>query len=197
MSRLKRQQRESQRTRSVAAGREEHANYADNRFDRSPFQATKRAREEEAELQRVLELSKQDQGGRNSRPAQTAGPSGSGSGSGGGGAGPSASQTNGYGEVPSAIPYHHAPSGPAGNTAPQPSLFPAREPTPPPMPTRATASRVRAIYPFVTHEKGELSFDKGDVIKVIDRMYDEWYTGAVGGRIGIFPVSYVVGRIHR
>ena len=60
------------------------------------------------------------------------------------------------------------------------------------MPTRATASRVRAIYPFVTHEKGELSFDKGDVIKVIDRMYDEWYTGAVGGRIGIFPVSYVV-----
>jgi signal transducing adaptor molecule len=60
------------------------------------------------------------------------------------------------------------------------------------MPTRATASRVRAIYPFVTHEKGELSFEKGDVIKVIDRMYDEWYTGAVGGRIGIFPVSYVV-----
>lgn len=60
------------------------------------------------------------------------------------------------------------------------------------MPTRATASRVRAIYPFVTHEKGELSFDKGDVIKVIDRMYDEWYTGAVGGRIGIFPISYVV-----
>jgi hypothetical protein len=44
----------------------------------------------------------------------------------------------------------------------------------------------------VTHEKGELSFEKGDVIKVIDRMYDEWYTGAVGGRIGIFPVSYVV-----
>jgi len=63
------------------------------------------------------------------------------------------------------------------------------------MPTRATASRVRAIYPFVTHEKGELSFEKGDVIKVIDRMYDEWYTGAVGGRIGIFPVSYVVSRM--
>ncbi|KAG7571300.1 hypothetical protein FFLO_00812 [Filobasidium floriforme] len=131
-------------------------------------QATKRAREEEAELQRVLELSKQDQGGRNSRPAQTAGPS-----------------------VSSAIPYHHAPAGPAQNATPQPSPFPAREPAPPPMPTRATASRVRAIYPFVTHEKGELSFDKGDVIKVIDRMYDEWYTGAVGGRIGIFPVSYV------
>lgn len=65
------------------------------------------------------------------------------------------------------------------------------------MPTRATASRVRAIYPFVTHEKGELSFEKGDVIKVIDRMYDEWYTGAVGGRIGIFPVSYVVGLSKR
>lgn len=70
--------------------------------------------------------------------------------------------------------------------------FPAREPTPPPLPTLANASRVRAIYPFVTHEQGELSFEKGDTIKVIDRMYDEWYTGAVGGRIGIFPISYVV-----
>ncbi len=26
---------------------------------------------------------------------------------------------------------------------------------------------------------------------MIDRMYDEWYTGAVGGKIGIFPISYV------
>jgi signal transducing adaptor molecule len=63
------------------------------------------------------------------------------------------------------------------------------------VPSKAEASRVRAIYPFVTQERGELSFERGDVIKVIDRMYDEWYTGAVGGRIGIFPISYVVSRI--
>lgn len=150
----------------------------------SEDEATKRAREEEAELQRVLELSKQDQGGRN-RPVQAVGANASSAS--GSGAGPSSSSQ----PMPSHSGATRQPYPQLAQVSNEPRPFPAREPTPPPMPTRATASRVRAIYPFVTHEKGELSFEKGDVIKVIDRMYDEWYTGAVGGRIGIFPVSYV------
>jgi signal transducing adaptor molecule len=141
-------------------------------------------REEEEELQRVLELSKQDKGGRGD--AQTKQGQGSGSGSGSG--------TQAVSGTSSSIAYpepHAAATATTTAAAPQP--YAARNPTPPPpMPTKATASRVRAIYPFTTTEKGELSFNKGDVIKVIDRMYDEWYTGAVDGRIGIFPVSYVV-----
>jgi signal transducing adaptor molecule len=133
-------------------------------------------REEEEQLARVLELSKQDKGGRSAaenKPATEGSP-----------AGPS-----GIARSSNAVAYPE-PKAPSA-AAPQP--FIARDPTPPPVaPSKATAARVRAIYPFTTSERGELSFEKGDVIKVIDRMYDEWYTGAVGGRIGIFPVSYVV-----
>lgn len=141
-------------------------------------EAERRARLEEEELQRVLELSKQDKGGRGA--TSTGGGSGS-------GAGPSGSvAAHGYAAAPTTGPAAGGP--PSSSSGP----YPAREPTPPPAPpNKATASRVRAIYPFVTEEKGELPFERGDVIKVIDRMYDEWYTGAVGGRIGIFPISYV------
>lgn len=142
-------------------------------------EAERRARLEEEELQRVLELSKQDKGGRGA--TSTGGGSGSGAGPSG-----SAAAAHGYAAAPTA----GAATGGAASSSSGP--YPAREPTPPPAPpSKATASRVRAIYPFVTEEKGELPFERGDVIKVIDRMYDEWYTGAVGGRIGIFPISYV------
>jgi signal transducing adaptor molecule len=132
-------------------------------------------REEEEELARVLELSKQDKGGSSAGENKV--------GNGGPSAGPSgASRSN-------AVAYPE----PKPSTASAPQPFIARDPTPPPVtPSKATAARVRAIYPFDSRERGELSFEKGDIIKVIDRMYDEWYTGAVGGRIGIFPVSYVV-----
>ncbi|KAJ9120044.1 hypothetical protein QFC22_002941 [Naganishia vaughanmartiniae] len=141
-------------------------------------------REEEEELQRVLELSKQDKGGRGDGQAKEGQGSGSGSGSGSG--------TQAAAATSSTIAYPDPRAATATATTAPPQPYAARNPTPPPpMPTKATASRVRAIYPFTTTEKGELSFNKGDVIKVIDRMYDEWYTGAVDGRIGIFPVSYV------
>ncbi len=54
------------------------------------------------------------------------------------------------------------------------------------------ASRVRALYPFEGSEKGELSFQKGDIIKVVDQNYTEWWRGQLKGRTGIFPVNYVV-----
>ncbi|KAJ9103786.1 hypothetical protein QFC21_002248 [Naganishia friedmannii] len=140
-------------------------------------------REEEEELQRVLEISKQDKGGRGDAQVKQGQGQGSGSGSSSGAqAGTGTSSSIAYPEL------HATPA----TAAPAPQPYAARNPTPPPpMPTKATASRVRAIYPFTTTERGELSFNKGDIIKVIDRMYDEWYTGAVDGRIGIFPVSYV------
>lgn len=151
--------------------------------------AERRTREEEEELQRVLELSKQDKGGRGTSSANTQST----------GVGSSSSGT-GSSSQPQALTASPNPGGPGGTattttiSSPGPKPFPAHthEPTPAPLPSKETASRVRAIYPFVTSEKGELAFEKDQVIKVIDRMYDEWYTGAVGGRIGIFPISYVV-----
>jgi signal transducing adaptor molecule len=58
----------------------------------------------------------------------------------------------------------------------------------PPAPTR-----VRALYDFEATEEGELELKKGDIVKVIDSAYKDWWRGeGKGGRTGIFPVTYVV-----
>lgn len=54
-----------------------------------------------------------------------------------------------------------------------------------------TATRVRALYNFSSEDVGELNFERGDVIKVLDRGFKEWWRGAARGKIGIFPVTYV------
>jgi len=53
-------------------------------------------------------------------------------------------------------------------------------------------TRVRALHTFEPTEAGELAFDKGDIIKVVDRGYKDWWRGQLKGRTGIFPVNYVV-----
>jgi len=53
-------------------------------------------------------------------------------------------------------------------------------------------TRVRALHTFEPTEPGELAFEKGDVIKVVDRGYKDWWRGQLKGRTGIFPVNYVV-----
>lgn len=53
-------------------------------------------------------------------------------------------------------------------------------------------TRVRALHTFEPTEAGELAFEKGDVIKVVDRGYKDWWRGQLKGRTGIFPVNYVV-----
>ncbi|PPR04705.1 hypothetical protein CVT24_011827 [Panaeolus cyanescens] len=63
-------------------------------------------------------------------------------------------------------------------------------------PTAALAAgnivtRVRALHTFQPTESGELAFEKGDIIKVVDRGYKDWWRGQLKGRTGIFPVNYV------
>lgn len=50
---------------------------------------------------------------------------------------------------------------------------------------------MRALYTFSSDQPGELSFERGDVIKVLSRGYKEWWRGACNGKIGIFPVTYI------
>src|SRR5262249_49837472 len=64
-------------------------------------------------------------------------------------------------------------------------------PEPEPMPQQAV-TRVRALHKFEPTEPGELAFDKGDIIKVVDRGYKDWWRGQLRGKTGIFPVNYVV-----
>jgi len=87
---------------------------------------------------------------------------------------------------------------PPSVTAPTPnatSVIPAAGPvttSTPPTPNVNIVTRVRALYTFEPTEPGELAFEKGDIIKVVDRGYKDWWRGQLKGRTGIFPVNYVV-----
>lgn len=68
----------------------------------------------------------------------------------------------------------------------------AASPVPTASMTGAVVTRVRALHTFEPTEPGELAFEKGDVIKVVDRGYKDWWRGQLKGHTGIFPVNYVV-----
>ncbi|CDK24101.1 unnamed protein product [Kuraishia capsulata CBS 1993] len=51
--------------------------------------------------------------------------------------------------------------------------------------------RVRALYDFNSSSPDELSFKAGDIITVVEKIYEEWWSGSVRGEIGVFPLNYV------
>ena len=80
-------------------------------------------------------------------------------------------------------------SGPSGGRysderqrAPEPSSA-ASEKTP----------KAVALYSFKGEEAGDLPFRKGDVIAILKKSdsQDDWWTGRVNGKEGIFPANYV------
>lgn len=122
-----------------------------------------RRRQEEEELARVLELSKQDKGGRQ-QPTTN---------------GSSSSQ------VPAYIAAASQPRQSSVSNPVQPAIPAYTPPEPEPVLDLNTATRVRALYTFSTVEVGELNFERGDVIKVLDRGFKEWWRGACNGKIGV------------
>ncbi|KAF9480351.1 hypothetical protein BDN70DRAFT_805464 [Pholiota conissans] len=175
-------------------------------------------RKEEEELQRVLEMSMQDRGGRNqwsdySLAAGTSSSSGAAGGSGSNNRGnattaaPASSSGGGSshpfatpkysdgGYVPARTPSPNTPTPtPAATAAPAPAAASSSS-TPSGSSSVATnmniVTRVRALHTFEPTEPGELAFEKGDIIKVVDRGYKDWWRGQLKGRTGIFPVNYV------
>ncbi|XP_060869809.1 E3 ubiquitin-protein ligase SH3RF3 isoform X3 [Metopolophium dirhodum] len=49
----------------------------------------------------------------------------------------------------------------------------------------------RALYDYSSKEPGDLSFKKGDMIILRQKVDCNWYQGEANGVIGIFPLSYV------
>jgi hypothetical protein len=48
-------------------------------------------------------------------------------------------------------------------------------------------------YPFKAEQEGDLSFQKGDKIRILDqRLNSDWWKGELDGSIGIFPKNYVI-----
>ncbi|KAF6766480.1 hypothetical protein DFP72DRAFT_20932 [Ephemerocybe angulata] len=54
-------------------------------------------------------------------------------------------------------------------------------------------ARAIALYNFQAAESGDLSFSKGDVITITKKSNstDDWWTGKLNGREGIFPANFV------
>jgi signal transducing adaptor molecule len=170
-------------------------------------------RKEEEELQRVLEMSMHDKGGRNLWGNYEAASS---SGAGGSSSTSNLNQPvaarpvatrepgarNAYGSDPvdtppaSVIPVAKAssPISPTANSiaASQSGIVAAAPVALPNNGIDNVITRVRALHSFQPTEPGELQFEKGDIIKVVDRNYKDWWRGQLRGRTGIFPVNYVV-----
>jgi len=49
----------------------------------------------------------------------------------------------------------------------------------------------RAIYSYEAGEPDELSFQGGDLIKVLGQHESGWWTGELNGTRGLFPENYV------
>jgi son of sevenless-like protein len=50
---------------------------------------------------------------------------------------------------------------------------------------------VRALYPFESKEDSSLSFEEGDIIRVLTKLESGWWDGLLYGRRGWFPSNFV------
>ncbi|KAI9273533.1 hypothetical protein EDC94DRAFT_510779 [Helicostylum pulchrum] len=68
-----------------------------------------------------------------------------------------------------------------------------RAPPPPPQSRKPGEQTAKALYAFDGQQQGDLSFQEGDVITIVQKTdsQDDWWTGKVNGQQGIFPANYV------
>eukprot|EP01113_Clastostelium_recurvatum_P050985 TRINITY_DN9802_c0_g1_i2.p1 TRINITY_DN9802_c0_g1~~TRINITY_DN9802_c0_g1_i2.p1 ORF type:complete len:410 (-),score=49.11 TRINITY_DN9802_c0_g1_i2:21-1199(-) len=84
----------------------------------------------------------------------------------------------------------------------RPSIFdipasePAEETTSKPRPPVAPRIKVQAIWDCEAEREGDLQFKTGDVITVLSKEDNDWWTGSLqDGRTGIFPANYVSSEV--
>ena len=54
-----------------------------------------------------------------------------------------------------------------------------------------TAERVRAQFAFTAERDDELTFNVGDVINILCKDDNDWWTGELRGKSGLFPSNFV------
>lgn len=91
-------------------------------------------------------------------------------------------------------PYTNDGASPAA-VASASSLGKKAPPPPPPMKKSSSVPAPQycvALYDFAAQAEGDLSFNVGDRIQIIERSdsQDDWWTGKVNGVSGSFPGSY-------
>ena len=53
------------------------------------------------------------------------------------------------------------------------------------------AEQVRALYAYAATQDDELGFEAGDLITVVNKDKEEWWSGELNGKTGVFPANYV------
>ncbi|OSD05626.1 BAR-domain-containing protein [Trametes coccinea BRFM310] len=94
--------------------------------------------------------------------------------------------------APSAPPPPYSP--PAAGSGINAAAKKAPPPPPPVKPKpKPAAQYVVALYDFAAQADGDLDFKAGDRIEVIERTdsTEDWWTGRLNGRTGVFPGNYV------
>lgn len=62
--------------------------------------------------------------------------------------------------------------------------------------TQQPLPRVKALYDFVPQGSNELEMKKGDVVRVLRNDFSpDWWRGELHGKVGDFPVTYVVSSL--
>ncbi|KAF8272337.1 hypothetical protein EI94DRAFT_1769863 [Lactarius quietus] len=86
------------------------------------------------------------------------------------------------------------PPPPSFSSGKPPSPVPSAATAPPPYsPPFTPVNYVVALYDFAAQAEGDLDFKVGDRIEVIERSdsAEDWWTGRLDGRTGVFPGNYV------
>ncbi|KAG8935235.1 hypothetical protein FRC02_008370 [Tulasnella sp. 418] len=102
--------------------------------------------------------------------------------------------TTGY-SPPQALPtvkhsFAPPPTRRMPSTAPPAPPVAKREPTPEPEP-EPEGEWAEALYDYRSDDKGDLQFSATERVLVIERTSDDWWTGQLDGKTGLFPASYV------
>ncbi|CRK38346.1 hypothetical protein BN1708_007735 [Verticillium longisporum] len=81
--------------------------------------------------------------------------------------------------------YGESRTGPGRPTAAKPNFAPK--------PAQLRQNEAVAVFTFDADQPGDLGFKKGEVITVTKKTdsANDWWTGQIGGRTGIFPSNYV------
>ena len=58
------------------------------------------------------------------------------------------------------------------------------------VPNEATPC-AKALYLYVGASSDELSFDRGDIITLLEKVDEQWYKGGIGKSVGLFPANHV------
>ncbi|KAF8588489.1 BAR-domain-containing protein [Ramaria rubella] len=103
--------------------------------------------------------------------------------------------------TPSSFTKKPPPPPPSAAAAPPPysaansAAATKRPPPPPPLKPKPkpAAEYVVAIYDFQAQADGDLDFKTGDRIKIVEKTasQDDWWTGQLNGKQGVFPGNYV------